>query len=308
MRAIFIGTPEFAVSSLALLASHHSVVAVVTQPDRPSGRGARLVAPPVKQKAVDLGLPVYQPERIREDSSFDLLAGCAPDVITVVGYGQMLPKRIRELSPHGCINVHSSLLPKYRGAAPVNWAIVRGETHTGVTTMRISRQMDAGDILLSRRTAIGPTERASELNRRLAPEAASLLLETLTALEAGTVAPQPQDHAAATYAPLMRREDGLVDWSLESKAIYARLRGFDPWPGIYSFSRGRRLRICAALPSEEGGLAPGQLALDSQQLRVGCGVGCLVLEEIQLEGRNRVAAVDFARGYRLAPDEVLGNG
>ena len=307
MRAIFIGTPEFAVPSLALMAQHHAVVEVVTQPDRPAGRGRRLTPSPVKQKAEELALPVFQPERIRDDDAFERLANHAPDVIAVVGYGQMIPKRIRELSPHGCVNVHSSLLPKYRGAAPVNWALVNGETRTGVTTMRISRQMDAGDILLTRTVEIRPTERASELNRRLAPLGADLLAETLRRLQAGTVRPIPQDHEAATFAPLIRREDGLVDWSLSATAIHNRLRGFDPWPGIYSFFRGKRLRIREAYVADEGGLAPGSISLREKQLSVGCGKGRLVLEEVQLEGRKPAGALDFARGYRVESGEVLQN-
>ncbi len=293
--------------SLALLAKHHDVVEVVTQPDRPAGRGRRLTAPPVKQKAEELALPVYQPERIRDGEAFERLADHAPDVIAVVGYGQMIPKRIRDLAPYGCVNVHSSLLPKYRGAAPVNWALVNGETRTGVTTMRISRQMDAGDILLSQSTEILPAERASDLNRRLAPQGAELLIETLHGLQACTLRPVPQDHEAATFAPLIRKEDGLVDWSLSARAIHNRLRGFDPWPGIYSFFRGKRLRIRAARVVSEGDLAPGGIALSAKQLSVGCGMGRLVLEEVQLEGRNPMAALDFARGYRVAPGEELGN-
>lgn len=307
MRAIFIGTPEFAVPSLALLARHHDVVEVVTQPDRPAGRGRRLTGPPVKRKAEELALPVYQPERIRDGEAFERLAGHAPDVIAVVGYGQMIPKRIRDLAPHGCVNVHSSLLPKYRGAAPVNWALVNGETHTGVTTMRISRQMDAGDILLARSTEILPAERASDLNRRLAPQGADLLMETLRGLQAGTLRPIPQDQEAATFAPLIRKEDGLVDWSLSATAIHNRLLGFDPWPGIYSFFRGKRLRIREARVAPESDMAPGGIALSEKQLSVGCGMGRLVLEEVQLEGRNPVGALDFARGYRVASGEELGN-
>ena len=307
MRAIFIGTPEFAVPSLALLAEHHAVVEVVTQPDRPAGRGRRLTPSPVKQRAEELALPVFQPERIRDDDAFERLSNHAPDVIAVVGYGQMIPKRIRELSPHGCVNVHSSLLPKYRGAAPVNWALVNGETRTAVTTMRISRKMDAGDILLTRTVEIRPTERASELNRRLAPLGAELLMETLRHLQAGTVRPIPQDHEAATFAPLIRREDGLVDWALSATAIHNRLRGFDPWPGIYSFFRGKRLRVREASVANDGGLAPGSILLREKQLSVGCGEGRLVLEEVQLEGRKPVGALDFARGYRVESGEVLQN-
>jgi methionyl-tRNA formyltransferase len=301
------GTPAFAVPSLALLAEHHDIVGVVTQPDRPAGRGRRLLAPPVKRKAEELGLPVYQPQRIRQVEAYERLARDAPEVIAVVGYGQMIPKRIRDLAPYGCVNVHSSLLPKYRGAAPVNWAIVRGEARTGVTTMRISKAMDAGDIYLSSETPIRPGETASDLNRRLAPVGARLLLRTLAGLETGAVRPIPQDHQAATRAPLLRREDGLIDWSLPARSIHDRLRGFDPWPGVYTFFRGNRLRIWAARVRPDGGIAPGQLRVEDGQLVVGCGRGRLALDEVQLAGRKRVSAMDFARGFRVAGDEVLGN-
>ena len=301
------GTPAFAVPSLALLAEHHDVVGVVTQPDRRAGRGRRLLAPPVKRKAEELGLPVYQPQRIRRVEAYERLARDAPEVIAVVGYGQMIPKRIRDLAPYGCVNVHSSLLPKYRGAAPVNWAIVLGETRTGVTTMRISKAMDAGDIYLSSETPIRPGETASDLNRRLAPVGARLLLKTLAGLETGAVRPIPQDHQAATRAPLLRREDGLIDWSLPARSIHDRLRGFDPWPGVYTFFRGNRLRIWAARVRPDGGIAPGQLRVEDGQLVVGCGRGRLALDEVQLAGRKRVSAMDFARGFRVAGDEVLGN-
>ncbi len=301
------GTPDFAVPSLAALSERHRVVDVFTQPDRPAGRGRKLSAPPVKRKAEELGLPVFQPASVGGDEAYARLVGDAPDAIAVVGYGQMIPKRIRILPPHGCVNVHSSLLPKYRGAAPVNWAIVRGERRTGVTTMRIARAMDAGDIYLSRATEIGPDERAAELSRRLAPMGAALLLETLAGLGAGTVGAVPQDHSAATRAPLIRRQDGLIDWSLPARSVYDRLRGFDPWPGVFSFFRGKRLRIHAARDAAEGGLGLGSLRLEGRRLAVGCGKGRLLVDEVQLEGRKRVPAADFSRGARLGNDEVLGN-
>ena len=301
------GTPAFAVPSLTLLAEFHEVAEVVTQPDRPAGRGRKLHAPPVKQKAEKLGLPVYQPRRIRESEVYERLVRHNPDAIAVVGYGQMIPKRIRDLAPHGCVNVHSSLLPKYRGAAPVNWAIALGETRTGVTTMRIVREMDAGDILLVRETEIGPDETASALNRRLAPVGAELLLETLDGVVSGSVNPIPQDHAAASRAPILRREDGLVDWSLSARCIYDRLRGFDPWPGIYTYFRSKRLRIGAARPVPGGSGRPGRLNFGRRQVSVDCGTGHLVLEQVQLEGRKLISAPDFVRGFRPAQDEVLGN-
>ncbi len=301
------GTPEFAVPSLEALAERYDVAEVVTQPDRPAGRGRKLTPPPVKQAAAALELPVYQPRRIRDPGAWERLAAREPDAIAVVGYGQMIPKRIRDLPPHGCVNVHSSLLPKYRGAAPVNWAIANGETLTGVTTMRIAREMDAGDILLARKTPIGPDETAPAVNARLALMGSELLRETLDCLSAGTICPVPQDHAAATKAPLLKREHGLIDWSASARSIYNRLRGFEPWPGIFTFLRGKRLRIRSARPTEQGGIRPGHLRPDASGLCVGCGSGRLVLEEIHLEGRRAVSAAEFARGFRPAPDEVLRN-
>ena len=301
------GTPEFAVPSLDLMARAHEVVDVVTQPDRPKGRGQKLQPPAVKRRALELGLRVHQPDRIRGEESLARLTDDGPDVIVVVGYGQMIPKRIRDIGAYGCVNVHSSLLPKYRGAAPVNWALVRGETRTGVTTMRLVREMDAGDILMARETEIGPDETASELNRRLAPIGAELLLETLASLESGTVRPKPQDHSAATRAPLIKKNDGLINWSWSARSIYNRLRGFDPWPGIYSFFRGKRLRILGARPESDGGIEPGRIVLSEGRVCVGCGTGRLVLEQVQIEGRRRVAALEFARGSRLAADEVFTN-
>ena len=301
------GTPEFAVPSLTLLASQFEVLQVVTQPDRPAGRKMRLLAPPVKRRGEQLGLPVYQPERIRQAGAYDALARLAPDAIAVVGYGQMIPKRIRELAPFGCVNVHSSLLPKYRGAAPINWAVARGETRTGVTTMRVARKMDAGDILLVRETEIGRDETASELNRRLAPMGARLLAETLERLTRSQVKPVPQDHSAATRAPMLKRQDGLIDWAWPARTIYNRLRGFDPWPGVYTFFRGKRLRIWAASPSGERSGAPGLLRIEGNRVSVACGAGTLVIREVQVEGRKRVAAMDFARGSQPSPGEVFSN-
>lgn len=302
------GTPAFAVPSLVALDGCHDVVEVVTQPDRPVGRGRKVSSPPVKRTALQLGLSVYQPERIRAPDAAARIAAADPEVIAVVGYGQMIPRSIRDLPPLGCVNVHSSLLPKYRGAAPVNWAIVRGENRTGVTTMRIARAMDAGDILLARETSIGPLETAAGLGGRLAPMGADLLLETLEGLSEGRLRGTPQDHAAATRAPLIRRSDGLVDWRLPASEIFNRLRGFDPWPGIFTFFRGRRLRVHEARVSGGGQLPPGELRLHGNNLLAGCGSGNLVLETVQVEGRRRVAGSDFARGARLAGREVLEDG
>ena len=300
------GAPEFAVPALRLLAAHHDTAAVITQPDRPAGRGMKPAATPVKACARELGLTVYQPENVKSPEAFACLDARRPDAIAVVGYGRIVPRRILDLPRYGCVNVHSSLLPRYRGAAPVNWAIAAGETVGGVSTMLLAEKLDAGDILMQRETPIGADETASALSARLAPMGAELLLETLDALETGAARPRPQDHAEATYAPMLKREDGRVDWKQSCRRIYNRLRGFDPWPGIFSTFRGKRLRIHAARPSDAGGLAPGETVFDCGSLFAGCGSGRLELLEVQVEGKARIAAADFVRGCRLGGREILG--
>lgn len=307
MRVVFMGTPEFAVSSLeALHGAGHEIVAVYTQPDRPAGRGQKLTPPPVKQRALELGLAVEQPPKVRAPEVVERLREIAPRAIAVVGYGQLIPQSIIELPPLGCVNVHSSLLPKYRGAAPMNWAIVNGETVTGVTTMLIEKRLDAGGILLLRETPIGPGETAPELAARLAPLGADLLLETLERLARGEITPRKQNDEEATYAPIMKREDGLIGWNLPAAEIYNRIRGFDPWPGSYTTFRGRRLHIRRAQPADGPSPEPGRIDT-AHGLIVGCGGGtCLRIGEVQLEGKNRIAAEDFVRGYRPRADELLG--
>lgn len=309
MRLVFLGTPAFAVPSLErLVEAGHEIAAVITQPDRPRGRGQELAPPPIKQAAQRLGLCVHQPERIRDPEAVALLASLAPQAMVVVGYGQIIPQKVIDLAPLGIINVHASLLPKYRGAAPVQWAIVRGESVTGVTTMRIDAGLDTGDILLQRQTPIGPEETAVELSERLALMGADLLVETLRGLEAGTIVPQPQDHTQATYAPLLKKEDGRIDWSRPAPEIYNKIRGFIPWPGAWTLFRGKLLHIWKARPAESSGPEPpGALLSERDRLAVACGDGRrLELIEVQLEGKNRTSGRDFAHGYRPAPGEQLG--
>jgi methionyl-tRNA formyltransferase len=307
MRAVFMGTPPFAAPTLEALSQRgHPVALVITQPDRPAGRGQKLTPPAVKVKAIELGLEVYQPEKIRAPEALERLREVRPDIIVVVGYGQIIPQAIIDLPRYGIVNVHSSLLPKYRGAAPMNWAIANGETTTGVTTMRVEKRLDAGDILLRRETPIGSTETAPELSGRLAPIGAELLIETLDGLAAGAIAAEKQNEAEATYAPILKREDGWIDWLRPAPEIFNRIRGFDPWPGAYTSFRGKRLHVRRAHALTGVSLEPGRVST-RQGFLAGCGGGtALQLDELQIEGKQRVAAEDFVRGYRPAEDEVLG--
>ncbi len=298
------GTPSFAVPSLErTVASGHEVLAVFTQPDRPKGRGHKDAMPPVKEAALRLGLPVQQPERVRRTEVVEQLRALAPEAMIVVGYGQIIPKAILDIPPQGIINVHASLLPKYRGAAPIQWAIARGETRTGVTTMRINEGLDTGDMLLKWDTAIGPEENAVELAQRLAVAGGELLVRTLAELQ--IIRPQPQDDSQATYAPILKKEDGKIDWQLSAQEILNRIRGFEPWPGGYGFLRGQRLQIWNATVAEMK-LSPGTLRPAHQRLYAGCGHGeSIELREVQLEGKKRMPVAAFLNGFPLSGDEVL---
>ena len=298
------GTPAFAVPSLErTVEAGHQVVAVFTQPDRPKGRGQKDAMSPVKEAALRLGLAVEQPERVRRPEVVEKLRAMAPEAMIVVGYGQIIPKAILEIPPLGIINVHASLLPRYRGAAPIQWAIARGETSTGVTTMRINQGLDTGDMLLKWETAIGPEENAVELGQRLAVAGADLLVRTLAELPA--IQPQPQDDSQATYAPILKREDGKIDWTLSTREILNRIRGFEPWPGGYGFLGGQRLQIWSAAAGDQQ-LSPGALRAVNRKLYAGCGRGESVeLREVQLEGKKRMPAAAFMNGFPLSGDEVL---
>lgn len=309
MRLVFLGTPSFAVPSLEkLVEAGHEVLAVYTQPDRPKGRGRELTASPVKLTASRLGLPVRQPERVRQPEVGESLAALQPEAMVIVGYGQIIPQTIIDLAPLGIINVHASLLPKYRGAAPVQWAIARGETVTGVTTMRIDAGLDTGDILLQRETPIGPEEGAIELGARLATMGAELLVETLHGIAAGTIVPKRQDAALATHAPVLRKEDGQIDWNLPATEIYNRVRGFVPWPGAWTWFRGQLLHVWKARnagPSSPS--LPGSLQPRERRVFVTCGQSTsLEILELQLEGRKRISAEAFVNGQRLTEVEILG--
>ena len=301
MNLIFLGTPAFAVPTLErVAAAGHTVTAVFTQPDRPKGRGQKDAMPPVKQAALRLGLPVHQPERLRRPEVVQQLRAMAPDAMVVVGYGQLIPRAILDIPPLGIINVHASLLPKYRGAAPIQWAIARGEHRTGVTTMKIDEGLDTGDILLQWETEIGPDENAVELGDRLSVAGADLLVRTL----AEAPRPRPQDQSQASYAPILKKEDGHIDWSAPAREILNRIRGFQPWPGCYGFLRGQRLHIWKARAAEQN-VSSGSLRAAGRRLYAGCGDGAVELLEVQLEGKKRMEASAFLNGFPLQENEAL---
>jgi methionyl-tRNA formyltransferase len=307
MRVVFLGTPEFAVPSLQALASHYQVVAVFTQPDRPRGRGNKIIESPVKMAARALSIAIHQPERIRRPPASELLAGFGADLMVVVGYGQIIPQNIIELPRHGIVNVHASLLPKYRGAAPIQWAIANGDRETGVTIMQIDAGLDTGDILLASSLAIGQDETAPQLSSRLADLGAELLLEAVSRIEAGTSERHEQDGAQATIAPVLKKEDGLIYWSRSAQEIFNRLRGFAPWPGAYTSFRGNQLLVLSARPSEVAGLIVGRLSVSKRKVLVGCGEDTsLELLEVQPGGKSRMTAEAFLNGYRPGENEALG--
>lgn len=305
MRLVYLGTPAFAVPTLErIVEAGHAVAEVVTQPDRPKGRGRQFAQSPVKQAALRLGLPVYQPERIRRPEAVEHLRSLACDLMVIVGYGQIIPQPILDLAPRGIINVHASLLPKYRGAAPIQWSLLNGETRTGVTTMRIDAGLDTGDMLLKAETEVGPNETAVELGEHLAPLGAALLVETLAALD--SISPEKQNPDEATYAPILKKEDGLIDWRQPAQAIHNRIRGLQPWPGAYTTFRAQKLHLWqSAVDSTQTDAAPGQI-VSLKPLLIGTGAGLLQLRELQQEGRKRLAAADFANGQRLSHNELLG--
>jgi methionyl-tRNA formyltransferase len=305
---VFCGTPRFAVPTLeALVHAGFPVTLVVTQPDKPRGRGLALAPSPVKQSALALHLPVIQPESIKNNDEFRAqLTALQPEAIIVVGYGRIIPQWMIDLPRLGNINLHASLLPNYRGAAPIQWAIARGETATGVTTMRIDAGLDTGDILLQREIPIKPTDSAETLGSELAVIGADLIVDTLRGLQAGTITPRPQDHEKATLAPILKKEDGRMDFRLSAQEIRNRLRGFQPWPGAFTIFRGRNLHIWDVAVSQH--LVPrGELLVDSDRLFVGCEASALALLEVQPEGKKHMAARDFIHGYRPKTGEKLGS-
>lgn len=309
MKLIFCGTPSFAVPTLKrVLEAGHEVALVVTQPDRPSGRGMQLVAPPVKETALAAGLSVVQPEKIKNNLEFrEQLEAIAPEAILVVAYGRIIPRWMLDLPRHGNINLHASLLPRWRGAAPIQWAVAAGDTVTGNTTMRIDEGLDTGDMLLQREMPIAPDQTAADLFPLLAEQGAGLMVETLAGLETGTILPLKQDDSKATLAPILTREEGHIDFTRTAAEIYNRWRGFQPWPGAYATLAGKKLAVHRLIPLEQKTrLQPGEIQIESGRFFVACGQETqLEILELQMEGKKRMPAADFLRGAQLKSGQSL---
>ena len=308
MKLVFCGTPEFAVPTLDAVIGCHDVALVVTQPDRAAGRGMETHAPPVKRAALAHGIPVIQPERIKANAEFrERLEAVQPDAILVVAYGRIIPRWMLDLPRLGCINLHGSLLPKYRGAAPIQWAVANGERVTGVTTMRIDEGLDTGPMLLAEKLRIAPEETAADLYQSLAGIGARLMVKTLHELESGTLTPAEQDHAQATLAPILTREDGLIDFSRSAQSIYDRWRGFQPWPGAFTTLRGKKLIVHRMHVAAAAGIEAGTLQVRADAMLAGCGGGtAVVFDEVQMEGKRRMSAGEFLRGFQVRSGERLG--
>ncbi len=297
-RLVFMGSPAFATPALQRLVERYDVVGVVTQPDRPAGRGREMTPPPVKALAGQLGIPVFQPESLRTPEAFEKLIDWSPDVIIVIAFGQILRKNILDLPRLGCVNIHGSVLPRWRGASPVQAAILAGDTETGVTIMKMDTGVDSGAILATRRTAILLTDTADTLGKRLAEIGADLLIETLPDYLEGKLAGQPQDESLATYAGLIRKEEGLLDFSQPAEALERRIRAFNPWPSTWFFWRGQTIKVHAAQVLPDDGAVPGMRKIISGAPAIGTSTGWLVLDEIQPAGKKRMSGDMFLRGVR----------
>jgi methionyl-tRNA formyltransferase len=309
VNLVFCGTPEFAVPTLeALICAGHNISLVVTQPDRPIGRTQQLQAPPVKLAALAHDIRVVQPEKIKTNAEFRAqLEAIRPDAIIVVAYGRIIPPWMLDLPPLGNINLHGSLLPKYRGAAPVQWAVANGETVTGITTMCIDQGLDTGDMLLAHAVPIASHETAPDVFRSLSDAGAQLMVQTLHRLATGNITPQPQDHAQATLAPILTREDGAIDFSRTAQQIYNRWRGFQPWPGAHTILRGKKLIAHRISLASNTNIEPGTLLIQNDQMIAGCADSTSILfEEVQMEGKRRMSASEFLRGFQLRSSERLG--
>jgi len=308
LRIVFMGSPDFAVPALeALIASPHEVVLVMTQPDKPAGRGKRVAAPSVKLVAERAGIPIVQPKSARKPEVGEALRETGADLGVVVAYGKILPRAVLDAFPHGCFNIHGSMLPRYRGAAPIQWALINGETRTGVTIMKLDEGMDTGPMLLAREIAIEPDDTSADLFERLAPLGAELLLEALSRLEAGTLTETPQDPALATYAPMLKKADGILDFSLPANAVRDRVRGVTPWPGATTTLNQEPLKLFGATVVDREGPAGTVLGFEAAGIIVGCGENACAFREVQAAGRKRVSAVDFSRGRTVSVGTILGD-
>ena len=305
-RIIFMGTPDFACPTLqTLLDRKENVIAVFTQPDRPKGRGQKLQPPPVKELAQAHQIPVFQPPKVRAPEVLDQIRALQPDLIVVVAFGQILPQALLDIPPQGCINVHASLLPRYRGAAPLNWCIVHGEHETGVTTMLMDAGLDTGPMLLKKSTPIGPEEDILSLHDRMAALGAALLGETLDNLQAGRITPQPQDDSQSCYTPLLKKEHGLIDWSKPATAIHNQVRGLAVWPGAVTWLEQAPLKLYRTSVANGSG-APGTvIAAGKNGIEVACGEGSLLIKELQAAGSKRMEAASFLAGHPLSPGTCL---
>lgn len=311
------GTPDFAVPALeALVKAGHEAAAVVTQPDKPKGRGKTVLMTPVKEKALEYGIPVYQPKRVRDPEFIEVLRALAPEVIVVVAFGQILPKEILTLPPYGCVNIHASLLPKYRGAAPIQWAVIDGEAVSGVTTMQMDEGLDTGDILEQEEIPLDPEETGGSLFEKLSLLGGKLIVSTLSGLEAGTLTPRPQGESSTSYAKMLDKSMGEVDWTMEAAAIERLIRGLNPWPSAYTHYNGKTLKLWAAkVASSEAAKAvsgeasqgiPGRILVSKDALLVETGAGFLSITELQLEGKKRMETAAFLRGFSMETGTVLG--
>lgn len=308
MNIVFMGTPEFAAYSLKkLIDSRHNVVGVITQPDRPKGRGLKVISSPVKDIAVENNIPCFQPERPKDTEFVSTLRNLKADAIVVVAYGHIISKDILNIPPFGCINIHASLLPKYRGAAPVNWAIINGETRTGITTMFMDEKMDTGDTLLQKEIPLLSAYTAKDLEIRLTLLGAELLIETLKGLKNKSIKPTPQDHTKATYAPKLKKEDGLIDWRKSSKEIHNLVRGVDPWPGAYTYMGNKLLKIWATEIEKIRHIgSDGEISeVTKNKVVANTGGGSLSLLEVQIEGGKRLSIKDFLQGHPLKKGTVF---
>jgi methionyl-tRNA formyltransferase len=307
-KIVFMGTPEFSLPSLeALLAAEAPILLVVTQPDRPRGRGRKMSPSAVKLLAEERGLPLFQPESVKSPEAVERIAALEPECLVVVAYGQILPASILQIPAMAAVNVHASLLPKYRGPAPIQWALIRGDVVTGITTMLMDTGMDTGDLLLQREVTIEPEDTAGNLHDRLAVEGATLLVESLERLARGTIEPRGQDDSQATYAPMLNREDGKVDWHEDARQICCRIRGLDPWPSAFTWWQGKRLKLfgCRALPDVVQTKPGTVVAAGEEGLQVAAGNGSVLIKTLQIEGRRPHSVPDFLRGHSLKVKTVL---